>query len=130
MNEQRRKVDVAAYQGHSVIFAQQHGAACSIYNMQCVIDGAANAYALVDNPRAAAEYLYAVADRIALEAGEVTMPAALLPAPKAVKLIHAIEEVVEEPLPRVLQPVQANSIGAIIAVGVALLVALLVTPWR
>lgn len=130
-DEQARTQAVINFEGQTLAFAGQHGLAIGRTHAQCVIDGAANALARMDGPKNAATYLYAVADRIVGGVREPTpLPAVLLPAPKALQLIHAIEEVeeVNEPLPRLLQPPRVSP--TIIAVSFALLVALLVTPWR
>jgi hypothetical protein len=100
-----------------------------------VIDGAANALVRMDGSKDTAEFLYKVADRVVAGMREPTpLPLALLPAPKAQLLIREIEEVLEEdkhePLPRLLQPARGLSLGAIVAVAIALLIAFLVTPWR
>jgi len=128
-NDEARTQAVIHFEGHTLAFAGQHGLAVGREHAQCVIDGAANALVRMDGAKEAATYLYAVADRIVGGVREPTpLPAALLPAPAAVKLIHAIEEVVEEPLPRLLQPPRPSPL--IIAVSFALLIAVLVTPWR
>lgn len=127
--DENRRRNVLGFEGQTLAFAGQHGFDIGIEHAQCVIDGAANALAQMHGPQYTALFVYAVADRIVANIREPTAwPPALLPAPRTARLIKEIEEIVEEPLPRLLQPPRPSPI--IIAVSFALLIALLVTPWR
>lgn len=127
MSTENRRRNVIGFEGQTMAFAGQYGLDVGLEHAQCVIDGAANALVRMDGAKNTAEFLYAVADRVCSGVREPTAcPAALLPAPRAELLIKEIDE----PLPRSLLPVRANSLGAIVAVSVAFWIALVVTLWR
>lgn len=131
MNDELRRLHVLGFEGQTLNFAATHGLETGLLHTRCVIDGAANALARLDGEKNAAHYLYAVADRIVGDVREPTaLPQALLPAPKAAQLIHAIEEVVDEPLPRVLQPARPQWLGAIATIAALFAIAMLWSWWH
>jgi hypothetical protein len=119
MSTEHRKQATINFEGQTLAFAGQYGLAIGREHAQCVIDGAANALARMDGAKDAAMYLYAVADRITGGVREPTaLPAALLPAPKPVPLILAIEELDPPPPRRVPTAVVALVLLAFFVAGV------------
>lgn len=125
-NHDQMKTNVARrFEADTLKFVAESDPAAGREHIMCVIDGVANAMIRLDGSVAAAEAFYRVADRIV--AGERrTVTPGTVPLPTARVLIKEIEDLGPVVPVNVLR---ANSAGAAIAVLVALIVALAVTPW-
>lgn len=119
MSEHRRQL-VMNYEGQALQVAGQRGEAAGAWNACCLIDGAANALIRMRGPEAAAEFIFALQDRVVarvraptshaliatLEVALETVPVAAPPTPP---VSSTPEPPAAAPMPLVDEPPSASA---------------------